>query len=138
MTDSARVEDAKDPDCSALYAILKLFCTSEEQADWADRFRHGGLSYREVKQAIFDHYMERFGAARARRRELAGRPEYVEEVLRRGAEQARLVTRPLVREAIPIVADVSGVDGATGFVRDAQASVVCSLRLVDSGTIERR
>jgi tryptophanyl-tRNA synthetase len=98
VTDSAKVEDAKDPDRSALYAILKLFCTSEEQAEWADRFRRGGLSYREVKQAIFDHYMQRFGAARARRRELASRSEYVEEVLRRGAEQARLVTRPLVRE----------------------------------------
>jgi tryptophanyl-tRNA synthetase len=98
VTDSAKVEDAKDPDRSALYAILKLFCTSEEQAEWVDRFQRGGLSYREVKQAIFDHYMQRFGAARARRRELASRPEYVEEVLRRGAEQAHLVTGPLVRE----------------------------------------
>ena len=98
VTDSAKVEDAKDPDRSALYAILKLFCASEEQAEWADRFRSGGLSYREVKQAIFDHYMKRFGAARARRRELASQPEYVEEVLRRGAEQAHTVTRPLVRE----------------------------------------
>lgn len=108
VTDSTRVEDAKDPDRSALYAILKLFCTSGEQAEWADRFRRGGLSYREVKQAIFDHYMQRFGDARARRRELASRPKYVEEVLCHGAEQARLVTRPLVRQ----VRDAVGIPNA--------------------------
>jgi tryptophanyl-tRNA synthetase len=97
VTDSARVEDPKDPDNSALYAILKLFCTPGEQAEWADRFRRGGLSYRMVKQAILDHFMETFGPARARRKELESQPDYVEEVMRRGAEKAQTVTLPLVR-----------------------------------------
>ena len=64
VTDSATVAEPKDPDTSALYAILKLFCTPEEKSEWADRFRSGGLGYREVKQAIFDHFMQRFGPAR--------------------------------------------------------------------------
>ncbi len=98
VTDSARVEEPKNPDTNALYAILKLFCTPEEELEWAERFRSGGLSYREVKQAIFDRFMERFGPARQRRRELEGQPEYVEEVMRRGAETAGAVTRPLVRQ----------------------------------------
>jgi tryptophanyl-tRNA synthetase len=98
VTDSARVEDPKDPDKNALYAILKLFCTPEEQAEWADRFRRGGLGYRAVKQAIYDRFMERFSAARTRREELESQPDYVEEVLRRGAEKARAVTLPLVRQ----------------------------------------
>jgi tryptophanyl-tRNA synthetase len=98
VTDSATVAEPKDPDRSTLYAILKLFCTPEEQAEWADRFRRGGLSYSEVKQAIYDHFIERFGPARARRKELQGEPDYVEEVLRRGAEQARVMGHPLVRE----------------------------------------
>jgi len=98
VTDSATVAEPKDPDRSTLYAVLKLFCTPEEQAEWADRFRRGGLGYSEVKQAIFDHFMERFGPARARRKELQGQPDYVEEVLRRGAEQARAMARPLVRD----------------------------------------
>jgi tryptophanyl-tRNA synthetase len=98
VTDSAKVEEPKDPDQSALYAILKLFCSPAEQADWAERFRRGGLSYREVKQAILDQFMQRFGEARARRRELEGRPDHVEAVLRRGAEQARRVAAPLVRQ----------------------------------------
>jgi len=97
-TDSAPVAAPKDPDQSNLFAILKLFCAPVEAASWADRFRRGGLGYREVKQAILDAFMRRFGAARSRRRELESQPEMVESVLLRGAEQARVVIRPLVRE----------------------------------------
>ena len=98
VTDSAALKDPKDPDKSALYAIMKLFCSEEEQAYWADRFRSGGLGYREVKQAIFDLYMRTFGPLRARRLELENQPEYINEVLRQGAEKARKVAGPLVRE----------------------------------------
>ncbi|MBN1567691.1 MAG: hypothetical protein JXA73_07575 [Acidobacteria bacterium] len=61
-------------------------------------FRSGGLSYREVKQAIFDRYMQRFGPARARRKELVSRPDHVDEVLRHGVERARKVAAPLIRQ----------------------------------------
>jgi len=104
-TDSATVSEPKDPDRSNLYAILKLFCSPESMSEWADRFRSGGLGYREVKQAIYDNFMERFGAARRRRKELEEQPEYVEQVLMRGAEQARTAGHPLlkaVREAVGI------------------------------------
>lgn len=97
-TDSAPLAAPKDPGNSNLYAILKLFCTPEEAQNWADRFRRGGLGYREVKQAIYDAFLKRFSEARSRRRELDGQPELVEGVLRRGAEQARALIRPLMRE----------------------------------------
>jgi len=97
-TDSATVEEPKDPDRSVLYGLLKLFCTPDELTEWADRFRNGGLAYSEVKRAIFDHFMERFGPARQRREKLAGQPEYVAEVLRQGLEKALEIARPLVKE----------------------------------------
>jgi tryptophanyl-tRNA synthetase len=105
VTDSASLAEPKDPERSTLYAILQLFCDSETQAYWADRFRSGGLGYREVKQAIFDLYMKKFEPMRARRRELENQPEYVDEVLKRGVEQARRIAQPLlrkVREAVGI------------------------------------
>lgn len=105
VTDSATVAEPKDPEKSVLYAILKLFCDAETQAYWADRFRSGGLGYREVKQAIFDKFMEKFGPARARREELVRHPEYVEEILKRGAEQARQISLPLVKQ----VRDAMGI-----------------------------
>lgn len=98
VTDSASLKEPKDPDQSMLYAILKLFCTEEEQEYWRDRFTSGGLGYREVKQAIFDLYMRLFEPMRARRRELESQPEYIDEVLRRGADAARTIARPLVAE----------------------------------------
>jgi tryptophanyl-tRNA synthetase len=105
VTDSASVAEPKDPEKSMLYAVLKLFCDSKDQEYWADRFRSGGLGYREVKQAIFDRYMEKFGSMRERRKQLDRRPDYVEEVLKNGIERARKTTLPLlkqVREAIGI------------------------------------
>jgi tryptophanyl-tRNA synthetase len=98
VTDSAAVADPKDPERSLVYSILKLFTTPEMQADWADRFRRGGLGYGEVKKAIFESFMEKFGAARRRRQELDQQPDYIEEVLRRGAEKARQVGLPLLRQ----------------------------------------
>jgi len=105
VTDSASVAEPKDPDQSVLYSVLKLFCDPAAQAHWADRFRSGGLSYREVKEAIFERYMERFGPARERRRQLEKQPEYVDEVLKRGVGQARIIALPVisqVRKAVGI------------------------------------
>jgi tryptophanyl-tRNA synthetase len=105
VTDAATVAEPKDPDQSALYAVLKLFCNADEQAYWQDRFRSGGLGYREVKQAILDRFMEQLGPARARRKELEKQPELVDAVLDRGAKQAREVAIPLlqkVREAVGV------------------------------------
>jgi tryptophanyl-tRNA synthetase len=99
VTDSASLKEPKNPDTSMLFAILKLFCNDEQQAYWADRFRSGGLGYREVKQAIFDLYMEKFGPMRARRQELVSQPEYIDEILKQGAEKARKIAQPLLREA---------------------------------------
>jgi len=98
VTDSASVAEPKDPAASNLFAILRLFCSPEEQAAWAERFRAGGLGYGEVKKAILAKFLERFGAARKRRLELEAEPAYVEQVLAQGAERARAVARPLVRE----------------------------------------
>ncbi len=104
-TDSAKVADPKDPDTSNLFAILKLFCSPETAAEWAERFRRGGLGYREVKQAVYDNFMALFSETRRKRKQLENRQDYVEDILRHGAEQAREVARPLlarVRDAVGI------------------------------------
>jgi tryptophanyl-tRNA synthetase len=97
-TDSASVAEPKDPERSNLFKILKLFCTAQEAEDWANRFRKGGLSYREVKQAIFEHFNARFADARRRREELERQPEFVEQALMEGLEKARAVALPMLAE----------------------------------------
>jgi tryptophanyl-tRNA synthetase len=98
VTDSASVAEPKDPEKSNLYGILKLFCSSDEQREWSDRFRAGGLGYGDVKKAIFERFMDRFSAARRRRQELENQPDYVEQILREGVSKARAVGVPLVRQ----------------------------------------
>ncbi len=99
VTDSASVGDRKDPETSILYAVLKLFSDDRAREEWADRFRSGGLGYGEVKKEIYRLFMDRFGPARERRRQLETRPEYLDEVLRRGAAEARKISLPLVAQA---------------------------------------
>ena len=98
VTDSASLAEPKDPERSVLYAVLKLFCDSSAREYWEDRFRKGGLGYREVKQAIFDLFMNKFGAIREKRRQLEQEPELVDEVLKKGVDQARRIALPLVRQ----------------------------------------
>ena len=47
------------------------------------------MGYGHAKQALFDVFMETFGPAMERRRELAAQPEKVEEILQHGAARAR-------------------------------------------------
>jgi tryptophanyl-tRNA synthetase len=103
VTDSATVEQPKDPDASVVYQLYKLFATPAEQEALAARYRAGGMGYGEAKQALLDKIDAHFAAARAKRKELAARPGYVEEVLARGAARARAEARKtmaLVREAV--------------------------------------
>jgi tryptophanyl-tRNA synthetase len=91
VTDSTPVESPKDPDKCNAFALLKLFASEEETAKWRERYRAGGVGYGEVKQRIVALMEEHFADARAKRRDLEKNPDYVEGVLRQGAEKAREV-----------------------------------------------
>ena len=99
VTDSAPVESPKDPDTNNVFNLLKFFATSEEIAEWRERFLAGGLKYADVKKRLIALLDERFGAARERRRELAKRPDEVDDVLREGAKNARAVASATLARA---------------------------------------
>jgi tryptophanyl-tRNA synthetase len=103
VTDSTPVESPKDPTKCNVFALYSLFATEEEKADLADRYRAGGLGYGEVKKMLLEKINALFGPVRAKRKQLASNPEYVEDVLRKGAVKARAEARKtmgLVREAM--------------------------------------
>ncbi|MCH8912328.1 MAG: tryptophan--tRNA ligase [Planctomycetes bacterium] len=104
-TDSTPVEAPKNPDDCNAYAILKLLADEAEAADWAKRYRAGGVGYGEVKKRIVELFEQEFGPARERRAELAARPQEMEDILTAGAKRARKEaqeTMELVREACGI------------------------------------
>ncbi len=56
-TDALAVEDPKDPDACNVYNILKLFLNTEEDAHRRKRYTDGGLSYKEVKDFLYEKIM---------------------------------------------------------------------------------
>ncbi|HEX7240989.1 MAG TPA: hypothetical protein VF263_12025, partial [Longimicrobiaceae bacterium] len=103
VTDSTPLEAPKDPEGSNVVALYKLFATAEEVRRMEDEFRAGGTGYGDFKKRLFEAVMDHFGPMRARRAELERSPDYVDEVLRKGAQRAReaaAVTMDRVRVAI--------------------------------------
>jgi len=89
VTDSAGVEDPKNPDESIIFALYQLVASEEDCAVMAEEFRKGGVGYGEFKKRLFAALWEHFEAFRQRRAELEADPERVDAVLERGAERAR-------------------------------------------------
>jgi tryptophanyl-tRNA synthetase len=102
-TDSTPLGHPLNPDTCNVYALYSLFATEEEKAALAADYRAGRIGYGGAKKLLKAKIDECFGPARARRKELAQRPDYVEDVLREGARKARVVTQEtmdMVREAV--------------------------------------
>jgi len=97
VSDSTPLEDPKDPD-NNITALYKLFASKEEVAAMEDKFRAGNYGYGHAKKELLDAMLEYFGEARARREELVKNPQYVEEVLRKGAEKARTLAITKIKE----------------------------------------
>ncbi len=106
VTDSTPVADPKDPDKCNLFALISLFLDEKEKADLAGRYRQGGLKYSDVKSDLHERIWEYFGAARARRQQLERSPGLIPEILKTGADKARMKASPTletVRERVGLV-----------------------------------
>src|SRR5439155_23374773 len=89
VTDSTPVEAPKDPETNVVYQLYSLFAGEDEKREMRSRFLAGGYGYGEAKKALLKKIDEYFAPARERRKELAKNRDYIEEVLRKGAERAR-------------------------------------------------
>jgi tryptophanyl-tRNA synthetase len=100
VMDSRTPQEPK-PDAEKNLAIqlLKLVAPADVAQDFENRLRAGGLGYGDLKKALFEHYWNYFAAARVRRAELAANFEYVNSVLRDGAERARHVASVVLKRA---------------------------------------
>jgi tryptophanyl-tRNA synthetase len=113
VTDSTPVEAPKDPAKSTIFALYRLLATPAEQEKLASLYRNPmedaqarngrPFGYGDAKKMLLDRINAHFGPFRENRKELAARPEYVEEVLQKGARKARVEaqkTMELVRRAV--------------------------------------
>ncbi len=105
VTDSKGLEDPKDPETCTIFSLYKLFATPEQRAQMEANYRGGNYGYGHAKKALLAIFEETFAPFRAKREELARNPDYVEAVLKKGAERAReaaTVTLDKARKAVGI------------------------------------
>ncbi len=99
VTDSTPVEAPKNPDKCNVFALLRLFASAEELAEWDRRYRSGGMGYGEAKKRLAELIIEYFKPYRQKRAELEKDPGAVDAMLRNGAQRARAVAAPVLLEA---------------------------------------
>ena len=103
VTDSTPVEAPKDPDASTIVQLYSLFATPDETAAMREAFRRGGTGYGEFKKQLFARVWDYFAPMRGRRDEILAQPDYIDEVLSRGAERANQIADHVmcrVRQAV--------------------------------------
>lgn len=103
QTDSTPVEEPKDPENSLILTLYRLVADADAVAVMENQFRSGGTGYGDFKKRLFEAVWTKFEEPRRRRAELEADPEYVQKVLRDGAERARAVARVTldrVRQAV--------------------------------------
>jgi tryptophanyl-tRNA synthetase len=101
-TDSTPLGSPLNPD-NTVFTLYSLFATPEEKTQMVELFRTGAIGYGEAKKRLLEKVNGQFEPFRQKRAQLAADPEYVEGVLRRGAQRARTEaqkTMALVREAV--------------------------------------
>jgi tryptophanyl-tRNA synthetase len=99
MDSRSAAEPKPDADKNLAVQLLKLVAAPELSQEYEDRLRRGGLGYGDLKKALFEQYWACFAPMRAKRAELAANLDYVREVLRDGANRARLVACQVLRRA---------------------------------------
>jgi len=93
VTDSTPVEESKNPDKCNVFALLKLVAAPDELSEWDQKYRSGGTGYGAAKKRLAELLIEYFAPYRQKRAELADNPDFVEQVLKDGAERAGSVAR---------------------------------------------
>jgi tryptophanyl-tRNA synthetase len=103
VTDSTPVEAPKDPAASSIFQLFSLVAPPEEAAAMRAAFEKGGTGYGDFKKQLFGRLWEFFAPMRQRRNEILGQPDYIDEVLAKGAERANAIANDVmarVRSAV--------------------------------------
>jgi len=96
-TNSLEPGEPKDPDGCTLFSIYQAFATKAELEIVRQRYAEG-IAWGEMKQTLFEYINEHIAPARERYEALLQAPEHIESQLQEGAEKARAVATPFIKE----------------------------------------
>ncbi len=111
LTDSRAPGEAKEVEGSALFQIYQAFATPEETAALRQAYADG-IAWGDAKNTLFERVDQVIAPMRAQYEELINNPARIEQTLLAGAERARTLATPFVRELRSAVGLRSLVQGA--------------------------
>ncbi|HCW32258.1 MAG: tryptophanyl-tRNA synthetase, tryptophanyl-tRNA synthetase [Candidatus Peregrinibacteria bacterium GW2011_GWF2_39_17] len=97
-TDSTPLEDSKNPKTCNVFKLYSYFANDDEISDLRDKYLTGGFGYGDAKKLLLKKLHTVLDPYREKRVEIAGKLDYVEEVLLDGARRARKVARKTLDE----------------------------------------
>jgi tryptophanyl-tRNA synthetase len=102
-TDSKAPNEPKDPETCNIIAIYRLVATPDNLAIMENKYREGKISYKEAKETLAEAILEFFQPMRTRRQELLQNPEYVAEILAKGAKEANAIAEINIQQIRQLV-----------------------------------
>ena len=99
MDSRSPAEPKPDAEKNLAVQLMKLVAPADTAKDYEDRLRAGGLGYGDLKKGLFEQYWNCFASARAKRVELLANLDYVQQVLRDGAQKARAQAQKVLKRA---------------------------------------
>ncbi len=96
-TNSLEPGEPKEPEECTLFEIFQAFAPAQAVQDLRTRYQDG-ISWGEMKQFLFEYLNNYLAKPRKRYLELMGDTGYIEKVLSKGAEKARKLSVPFLKE----------------------------------------
>ena len=97
VTDSKAPGEAKSTEGSALFQIYQAFASGEETAALAQAFADG-IAWGEAKQVLFERIDREIAPMREQYQELINNPAKLDQILLAGADKARQMATPFIKE----------------------------------------
>ncbi len=96
QTDSAPLEEPKNPNTCKLFALYKLIASEEDVRKMRHNYEAGGYGYGHAKQALYDELLDRFKEARDKYTHYMEHTEEIEKILASGAAKATVVANDVL------------------------------------------
>lgn len=98
ITDSTPLEQPKNPEKCNVFKLYRYFATPQEIANLRDKYTAGGFGYGDAKKMLLQKLHEVLDPYRQKKVELEKKFDYVEDVLKDGANRARSLAQKTLGE----------------------------------------
>lgn len=105
VTDSKTPEEPKDPETCNIFSLHKLFLSEKDLKELGDKYRKGGMSYKESKEMLLEEVLGLVRPMRERREKYAKNLSKVRNILKSGGKKASKIAEKkmqLVRSNIGV------------------------------------